>query len=441
MPDNEYLILPGCDDTNRGDQALIWETVDLAKKAGYTGHYSMIATEECGRQSKTVGIDSLAYLLPHPSMHSKSGGDNRTYGLVLKIRWAISAVRDLLIAYPLSKKATRSFAAKFLSPDQKKTYEIYRNAKAAFVKGGGFLHAYEGLTDTYKIYFFLYHINLALSMGIPVYIMPNSYGPFVSKSSRKMVKKCLDKCQLVYSRESISQQVLRESCNVDSILSRDLAMYLKKDYGFNAREYLVNKGITMENGRTVGITVRPYRFPGKPNPEELYSQYKKSVCNLIYWLIDNDYRPILIEHVFSENFHERDIICINEIAETIKRNGRHIDVFSDLALNCKQMKAVYAEMDYLVGTRFHSVIFALTEKVPVIAITYGGNKGDGIMKDIGLSDYAVPIDSLIDGKLITKFKSIVENRNAVNAYIEENSERIVNDFAAIVTNLSRGKNQ
>ena len=37
MEEKIYLILPGCDDTNRGDQALIWQTVAIARAAGYDG--------------------------------------------------------------------------------------------------------------------------------------------------------------------------------------------------------------------------------------------------------------------------------------------------------------------------------------------------------------------------------------------------------------------
>ena len=46
MPESEkvYLVLPGCDDTNRGDQALIWETVSLAKEAGFDGRYLCLPT-------------------------------------------------------------------------------------------------------------------------------------------------------------------------------------------------------------------------------------------------------------------------------------------------------------------------------------------------------------------------------------------------------------
>lgn len=61
---NTYLILPGCDDTNRGDQALIWETFRIAQDAGYVGNYYMVATKECALQSKKIGINRINYILP-----------------------------------------------------------------------------------------------------------------------------------------------------------------------------------------------------------------------------------------------------------------------------------------------------------------------------------------------------------------------------------------
>ena len=435
MQKNEFLILPGCDDTNRGDQALIWETVELAKAAGFEGHFSMIATEECGEQSKKLGVDSLAYLLPHPSMHASVGEDNKTYGILLKLKWALFALLDLLVAIPLSKNLTRWITAKLLSRDQKRTLDVYKKAKAAFVKGGGFLHSYGGLIETYKIYFFLYHINLALDMGIPVYVMPNSFGPFVDKCSRKMVQKCLNKCRIVYSRESVSQKVLKDCCNVESSLSRDLAMYLEKDTDFDVEKYLTEKGIRLQIGRMVGITVRPYRFPGKHNVEELYLNYKAEVCRLILWLNANGYHPLLIEHVYSGNYHERDVICIDDIVRQVKEEGCVVDVFSARDLNCRQMKSVYAKMDYLVGTRFHSVIFSLTENVPAIAITYGGNKGDGIMRDIGLSDYAIPIDSLKDGILIDKFVNLTKNRNNIENCLKVNQKEIAENYDELIRTI------
>ena len=368
-------------------------------------------------------------------MHATKGEDNRSYGIILKLRWAISAFLDLLIAFPLSKNLTRNIAAKMLSVEQKKTLDVYKNAKAAFVKGGGFLHSYGGITESYKIYFFLYHINLALSMGIPVYVMPNSYGPFADKCSRKMIRKCLSKCKIVYSRESVSQGVLRFNCNVESKLSRDLAMYLEKDSMFDAVKYLADKGINLQNGKMVGITVRPYRFLGKKNAADLYLGYKTAICRLILWLQEKNYHPVLIEHVYSDNYHERDIICIDEILKMVCTEGHRVDVLSALELNCRQMKSIYSKMDYLVGTRFHSVIFSLTECVPSIAITYGGNKGNGIMKDLGLDQFAIPITNITTESLKNKFSELVNNRMLIMDRLSQNRDELHREFQTIVDRI------
>jgi colanic acid/amylovoran biosynthesis protein len=71
----------------------------------------------------------------------------------------------------------------------------------------------------------------------------------------------------------------------------------------------------------------------------------------------------------------------------------------DFGLNCRQMQKLYSYYDLLVGTRFHSVIFALNEKTPSIAIAYGGNKSYGIMNDIGVPEYVMGIDSVASQRL------------------------------------------
>lgn len=433
----EYLIVPGCDDTNRGDQALIWETVEIAKKAGFDGRYYMIAREECSEQSKVEGIESLPFILPHPSMHIHTNKDNRKYKLFIKFQWGLYALGDLLIVAPLTNKWIRPIAEKIISKTQQKTLKKYKNISAAFVKGGGFLHAYEGITDIYKIYFFLFHINLALSMGIPVYVLPNSYGPFKSKIVRRMVRKCLSKCKIIYARESISQKMLADECHVESLLSKDLAMYLEKDESINTIDVLSSFGIEYISGKMVGLTVRPYRFPGKENAKKFYEQYKGSIIKLIIWLKKNSYNPVLIEHVFSNNFHERDMLCIQEIKDEIETMGFNIDVFSNLVLNCREMKSIYSSFNYIIGTRFHSVIFSMTEEVPCIAITYGGNKGEGIMKDMDLSKYAIRMDEINGDKLISKFKELLNEEKDIRNKLKQHKNNIIREKEEIITAIRR----
>lgn len=422
MNNKTILILPGCDDKNRGDQALIWESVRIARDAGLKGRYYMLTDEESLTQSKKEKIYNAFPILPHPSSHYKKLHDNRRYSIIMKLLWGFAAIADFIRSAPLKYPAIRSIFRLFLSSKQRETLDIIKNADAAIVKGGGFLHNSKGLAETYKIYFFLYHINLALSYNVPVYVMPNSYGPFEGKVTRKMVEKTLKKCKMVYSRESVSQKVLKKQCNIDSLVSMDLGAYLLKDNSFEGFGYLIKRGIPIDKEKCVSLTVRPYRFPDSKNPDRAYKQYKESIVKLIKYLIKNNYFPVLIEHVYSKNYNECDYKCIEDIINRLdfdKVSRKYYSVIIDRNLNCRQIKEIYSHFYCIIGTRFHSVIFSMFEDVPAIAITYGGNKGQGIMSDLGMAEYAIPIDKVNASILISTFEKLCNQYKEIKELLNE----------------------
>ena len=59
-----------------------------------------------------------------------------------------------------------------------------------------------------------------------------------------------------------------------------------------------------------------------------------------------------------------------------------------------EITGLYASLDFLVGMRFHSVIFALTSYVPSIAIEYH-YKARGIMRDLGLEEWVLALDDVV----------------------------------------------
>ena len=89
----KYIILPGCDDGNRGDQALVWETKKVAENAGFKGAYSMLCEPENLMHSKDFGIDSIIPILKHPGRKFKNK-DNTKYNASLLLKWGIVAVAD-----------------------------------------------------------------------------------------------------------------------------------------------------------------------------------------------------------------------------------------------------------------------------------------------------------------------------------------------------------
>ena len=81
------------------------------------------------------------------------------------------------------------------------------------------------------------------------------------------------------------------------------------------------------------------------------------------------------------------------------------------------IKAIYGGLDYLVGTRFHSVIFAVTSHVPSIAIEYE-HKTRGIMRDIGLEEWVLNINDLHTDQLIELFEKLVTGRKKYVAHLK-----------------------
>ena len=412
--ENIYLILPGCDDTNRGDQALIWETVSVAREAGYCGDYYMIAPAEKSRQSESEGIHHTESILPHPSIHFKYK-NNIQYDRLLKIKWALVSVCDGVKAVALLWKPMRNIVKRFYPENVQSSIEVFERADAAFVKGGGFLHSYGGLVNTYANFYDLYHIILALSMGKDVYVMPNSYGPFLSPGTGRMIRKVLSKCSFISVRESISQKMLSDRLGIKAELFPDLAFYLEPCSKLDKAQADRLSMIPFER-KCVAITVRPYRFPGTSDPEQEYEDYKHAIKDFIVYLDRQGYYPVLVEHTFSLTEHEQDMSCIRDIAEMLGDSCGYT-VYSDRSLDCRQLKYVYSKFEYILGTRFHSVIFSLAAGVPAIAVTYGGNKGQGIMKDMGLSEYALSIGEVDLKSLTTVFDRLVQDPDHVKKKI------------------------
>lgn len=382
--EKQYLIIPENDDANRGDQALIWETKRIAEESGLKGQYFMYSNPEKSPQSIKKNIIPIKGILLHPSRMFKKN-DNIHYTPSLYAKWGTVALFDFVHSFLLLIPFFSDIVLYFSNSRVKEAMKILKSCNVVLVKGGGFIHSHGEITSLYKMYYSLYHIILAKRLGKKVIVMPNSFGPFEGIGVKLLTKTCLKKIDLIFSRETISQKMLKDDLDIDSIFAPDLGFFAQKDY--------VEIGSFLsKTKKNVALTARPYRFPEHKNSDDLYKRYIYNYAEFVSWLIINNYNPVFVEHVYNNNEHEKDISAINQICNILSERGQKIQIISDKTYNCENLKSIYSQFDYVVGTRFHSVIFSISESIPTIAITYGGNKGIGIMKDIGMSKYSIPID-------------------------------------------------
>lgn len=429
----KVILIPSNTDLNRGDQALVWESIRLIKDIYHNNVDILLVANgsdlkerrEQIKQTENLGFKFLETMLHHPGRKSKKRiGDSSRYEIMTLVRWGSLAIVDwcksslLLSSFNLCNKV----GEKLLSKDQKITLEKFREADAIFVKGGGFIHSYGELTDVYLIYYLLYQIRLALKCGKKVYILPNSIGPLKNKLAKKMVVKTLKRCSLVSLRENVSLNFVK-SLGVDAERYPDLGFYLKpseKDF----TKYLISNNVSLDR-KNVIITLRPYRFSGHNNPDFFYKKYKNSVVSVVEYICKKGYGVTFFAHTLGPSTHEDDRIALKEVIESLSDDIKlNISFIDDKELDCRDVEKIYSYYDYMIGTRFHSVIFSLNVGTPAIAIAYGGNKGKGIMEDLKNSEFSIDIDKLESKSLIKLFDNLESSKNEYKTNLDKAKQEI-----------------
>jgi colanic acid/amylovoran biosynthesis protein len=412
----KILITPNITDLNRGDQALIWLIRDFLKHYNLSPEIALLNSgnkEESEKQTKQSienGFRILDPIIQHPSRLKKE--DQLTYSRYTLILWGLIAIHDYLKSKLLLSrfKFINKLGYFLLNQNQKKTFDWLHSSDALFVKGGGFLHSYGRITDKYYVYYVLFDIMLAQKMNKKVIIFPNSFGPIKGKIEQNIAKKTLAKANLILTREHISFDFLHNELGLNDHIHSviDLAFFIDT---FNKNK--INSIKYDKKNKLVGITVRPYRFPESKKNKGKLENYINAIYEFSKYIISENYTPVYIAQTLGPSKHEDDTELIKSLVELLDKNNIDqnkyiIEIDNDM--NCYDIqKNVYSKLDYIIGTRFHSVIFSFTANVPAIAISYSGNKTYGIMKDMNLEDYVLDISTISTDQLVDKFNMIVNN--------------------------------
>lgn len=424
------IVVPGVTDLNKGDQALVWESVRLINDTKLFSEVSILSNGDTPEeeyllcsQSKENGFNILKHLLKHPrrGIHSKDEEIKDSY--ISLIKQISHALKDLFSRRFLLLVCKNPMLVKmFFSSQVFSTISEFKKSDAIFVKGGGFIHAYGEFKAPYVIWYSLFYIKLALRLRKKVIIFPNSFGPFNGLFVKKQIRSVLSKVDLIFARETISSEALSKLLNKKITIEKDLGFFLLKDDSFNVykllEKYQINTSDTL-----IGITVRPWRFPDRDNPKQLYDNYIESICSFVDFLVEKKHKVVFCNQSMGPNTHEDDRNAIKLIYSKYHDN-EHV-VWINENLTSRQLKTLYSKFTCFLGTRFHSVIFSTTSLVPSIAIGYGGNKAAGIMEDLNLDKLQIPISEISFDKLKDSFIYLQVNEEYINKLLRENIDSLI----------------
>lgn len=295
----------------------------------------------------------------------------------------------------------------FLPAHLREIAELYQSADLIVPVGGGYIRSRKGLMHRFNVPLLLHPLLFGHLLGKPTVLYSQSVGPFQNKFEEMLVAFVLKKMTRILLREDTSVKLLADlgvtqnvSRAIDSgfLLAAVNKINIRKTYNIPAENLLV------------GVTVRAW-LKG-----EAQANYEQAVAEALDNLVEAQKAHIIFipqvtaikgddDRVVSRRVHG--LMRHADAATLINEEPDHYEI-----------KALYDDLDILLGTRFHSVIFSLTSHVPVLAIEYE-HKTSGIMHDLKLDDWVVKIEDATAPKLTKLLQKLVSDQANYRHHLQQ----------------------
>ncbi len=299
-----------------------------------------------------------------------------------------------LVKYRFQKEITRSYAEKILRDT------------ALIVDISGFLLSSKMAGGRNRE--FLAVMDMAHKMNIPMVLMPQSFGPFdypekVKGELMDAIRRILPYPVLVYAREKEGYDLLKKEVTSDNVyLSKDLVLQNRKfsleDIAdVNGMDFSVPEIITQRN---VAIIPNSKVLQFIEDKDLYYDLY----CDIIKELIGFGKDIYLIYH------SNEDLKICNTIFDRAVSDKVHL---IDKELNFWQFEKCIQKVDYVVASRYHSLVHAFRNGVPCVGLGWA-EKYSALFADFGQDSYVFNLAEAADKDAI--MESV---RKMESAYSEE----------------------
>lgn len=393
----KLLVVNGWSDDNKGDLAIVDGMISGLRDR--FGEFTFKLLPSCNFEpshhrfvSKIYGFDGiLSQILP---VHYPDA-QNRVFRILRRVfDFVISLV---ILAFP---KFALVIGGRFSA-----LYGYYQQADRVVSKGGHIFSTNNKLlVGGYGLYCNLFPILFAKRLRKRTLVIAQSFGGFSHSAHKRMAGFALKGVEFIGAREEQSLKLMRSCGLTNSKLVWDTAFLI--DPCDRKQKYI------FEGGRFCVITIRPWSFPGKSNPLELYQSYLNEIISLVKFLEGEGISTVFVPQVRGPFRFEDDLRETRKIEEMLNAK-RAFFVYDDMSPS--ELADLYSKAEFIVGTRFHSVILALSNCTPAVSISYSGFKATGIMDLLGLGDYVIDINCVSGGALIGLVERIIPRRGEVKA--------------------------
>ncbi len=272
------------------------------------------------------------------------------------------------------------------------------------ISGGGSL--LQDVTSSASLYYYLAVMRLAKLCGAKVMLYANGIGPISKKRNIRCVKNIVNKTDLVTLREKNSraelQGILEE--RVPVFVTADPVYALETGDSGLVDEAIQRSGIP-EGTEFFIIALREWKCSDK-EIETKIAEFADSVSRK-YGII-----PLVVpmQDIFDKEISERIAKKINSRCGLL-----------ECGLPPQTMIGIVGRAKFVVGMRLHTLIYAVKNGVPAIALDYDP-KVYAIMESAG-QRFSMKVENIDVEKLCSIADEIIENREEICGQLSEKSKQ------------------
>ncbi len=414
------VLLDFASEKNRGDAAMQMSIILLTKKYFPTAALSVITVFGVNQHPDCLEEFDHTYPL-HKGDVSYVGGIMSTYesinasdtknltyhqsspGRILRLMLMFCITVFVKVGLP------DVLVRKCMSNEGWKTFQIIRNADFILWNGRNF-RGYSVVKEPFAIYSLCIHPLLCIVLGKPMVCLGASVWRLKNPISRYILRYTLSRCILVTLRESASFSYVHSLA--PDLVKRDILRQVP-DLSLPVLQQMPHIVKPINKQPVIVMTIVGQREIGNQN---IYHSYISAMHNLAQYICSELKGTIVImpQVVYKT---EPNAKAIEEIFTGIERS-RYTVITEEYSV--QQLVEAYRKADFLIATRMHSAIFALTAGTAVLAITYDSGAKWDILKNMGLPEWLVlPVSDIQQIDVVKKFEKGFNERNALMLIVKE----------------------
>lgn len=263
---------------------------------------------------------------------------------------------------------------------------------------------------------YLNHLEFAQAFHIPVYLMPQSFGPFDFDAERKVIDKrirrLLPTVKMIFAREQEGYDALTKVYGLTNVqLVQDLVLCNKEidlTCVFKKIPDLMIPNILPNSVALVPNTMNA-NLIGKESVQQIYAD----IINNVLSYGRNIY-------IISHSGMDAAFCC--SLKELFAENDRVILLERDFS--CLEFNGLVKHFDYCIASRFHSIVHAYKNGIPCIVIGWATKYND-LLKKFAQERYMFDIRDDIDSEVLTK------EIKQMNQFYSVESKKILNILVTI----------